>query len=69
MKMLHMVAFVLVVAGGLNWGLVGFFDFNLVEALVGGAANVVYMLVGVATVYVTFTHGKTCTVCAGKADK
>lgn len=34
MKMLHKVAIILVWAGGLNWGLVGLLNFNLVEMLV-----------------------------------
>lgn len=47
-------ALVLVLVGGLNWGLVGFFDFDLVAALFGeGSAisRVVYALVGLAAVY------------------
>ena len=38
----------LVIAGGLNWGLIGFFGFNLVGALLGPLARVVYMAVGIA---------------------
>ena len=48
------LAVVLVVIGGLNWGLVGLFDFDLVQALFGGVpilARLVYILVGVAAVY------------------
>lgn len=47
----HMIAYVLVVVGALNWGLVGFFKFNLVNAILGGVPTierVVYMLVGLA---------------------
>lgn len=54
MKAMNMVASVLVIVGGLNWGLVGIFDFNLVEALFGegsGLSRVVYALVGLAAVY------------------
>jgi uncharacterized membrane protein YuzA (DUF378 family) len=55
MQVLYKVALVLVLIGGLNWGLVGFFDYNLVDMLFGEgstAARVVYSLVGLATVFV-----------------
>ena len=54
MNAVDYVAFVLVVVGGLNWGLVGAFEFNLVDTLFGeGSAlsRVVYVLVGLAAVY------------------
>ena len=43
-------AFVLVIIGALNWGLVGFLNFNLVDALFGFGtiARVIYALVGLA---------------------
>lgn len=47
-------ALALVLVGGLNWGLVGFFDFDLVAALFGeGSAisRVVYALVGLSALY------------------
>lgn len=54
MRVLNIVALILIIIGGLNWGLVGFFEYNLVDALFGeGSAlsRVVYGLVGVAAVY------------------
>lgn len=54
MRVANIVALVLILIGGLNWGLVGFFDFNLVDALFGeGSAlsRIVYALVGLAAVY------------------
>ena len=49
---LGLVAWILVVIGALNWGLVGVFNFDLVAAIFGGAetiaSKVVYILVGVA---------------------
>lgn len=48
------LAVVLVVVGGLNWGLVGIFNFDLVSAIFGdmsGLSRIVYALVGVAAVY------------------
>lgn len=54
MKTLDVVAVVLLVVGGLNWGLVGAAQFDLVAALFGTMSllsRVVYVLVGVAAVY------------------
>lgn len=54
MKALNVVALILVLVGGLNWGLVGFFDWDLVAAVLGDgstASRVVYALVGVAALY------------------
>lgn len=55
MKAAYVTALVLVIIGGVNWGLVGFFDFNLVDALLGegsGLSRVIYALVGLAALYV-----------------
>jgi uncharacterized membrane protein YuzA (DUF378 family) len=51
---LDWIAWVLVVVGAINWGLVGAFNFNLVAALLGDmttAARIVYGLVGLAGLY------------------
>lgn len=69
MKALHMVAYMLLWVGGFNWGLIGLLDFNLVEALLGnwpGLVMVVYVLVGLSTVYIVATHKKDCAICGGK---
>lgn len=55
MKALTLLALVLLVVGGLNWGLVGLFQFDLVATLLGAGsmlANIVYILVGLSAVYV-----------------
>ena len=54
MKSLDIVAAVLLVVGGLNWGLVGFLGFDLVAALFGDASflsRLVYTLVGACALY------------------
>ncbi len=54
MKGLSLVAVVLLVIGGLNWGLVGTTGFDLVRAIFGEMtllSRIVYTLVGVAAVY------------------
>ncbi len=69
MKALHMAAYMLLWVGGLNWGLVGLFKYNLVNALVGSWPAIemlVYVLVGLSTVYVIATHKSDCKVCGGK---
>ncbi len=52
MSVIYKICLVLLIVGGLNWGLVGLFDFNLVGWLFGGAASwlsrAVFILVGLA---------------------
>ena len=53
-KTLDTIGILLIIVGGLNWGLVGLFNFNLVEAIFGGftiLARLVYILVAIAAVY------------------
>lgn len=48
------VALVLLIVGGLNWGLVGAFGFDLVAALFGagsGVSRAVYVIVGLSAIY------------------
>ncbi|NTW61496.1 DUF378 domain-containing protein [Candidatus Saccharibacteria bacterium] len=55
MKTIGVIALILVVVGGLNWGLVGLFDYNLVDSLFGVdslLARIVYDLVGLAAIWV-----------------
>ena len=54
MKALNVVTTALLVVGGLNWGLVGLFDFDLVAALFGPMSflsRAVYGLVGLSALY------------------
>lgn len=53
------IAFVLVIIGGLNWGLVGF-GYNLVEMILGRGTftNLIYWLVGLSALYLLFTANK-----------
>lgn len=49
------VVFILLVIGGLNWGLVGLFEFDLVVALLGDMSllsRIVYSVVGLSAIYV-----------------
>ena len=58
MNALDWLVLILVLVGALNWGLVGFFQFDLVKAIFGDMtlfARIVYDLVGVAAVYMVVT--------------
>jgi uncharacterized membrane protein YuzA (DUF378 family) len=65
-KGLHMFTWILLVIGGLNWGLIGIFDWNLVEVIFGGfpwLVQVVYVLVGVSALFAVAMHSKSCKMC------
>jgi len=54
MRALNVITLILLIVGGLNWGLVGALDFNLVSALFGDMSplsRIVYVLVGLAAIY------------------
>jgi uncharacterized membrane protein YuzA (DUF378 family) len=54
MKFMNLITQILVIVGGLNWGLVGFLDWNLVATLFGdGSAlsRIVYVLVGLSAIW------------------
>jgi hypothetical protein len=58
LNVLDKIAFLLLIIGGLNWGLVGLFEYNLVDSLFGegsALARVVYAIVGVASLYGIYT--------------
>ena len=53
-KRLGIIAFILVLVGAINWGLIGFFEFDLVATLFGEMttfSRIVYGLVGIAGLY------------------
>ena len=69
MKAVHVISFVLVVVGAINWGLVGLFNFNLVALVLGSVTwleRLIYVLVGVAGVILMATHKSSCKECAGR---
>lgn len=57
-KIIDRIAFILVLIGGLNWGIYGLFGFDLVGAIVGGMTNpfarVIYGLVGLSALWMIF---------------
>lgn len=55
------IAYALTIIGGLNWGLVGAFDFNLVAAIFGEQtvlSRIIYILVGLSAAYLIYTATK-----------
>lgn len=68
LNVMDWIAMLLLIVGGLNWGLIGLFDFNLVASLFGPmtlVSRVVYGLVGLAGLYAIYL----CTRLAGKPDR
>lgn len=71
MKATHVTAFVLLIIGGLNWGLVGLGDWfggnwNVVNLVLGswpGVEALVYVLVGLSALLLVFTHKRGCKMC------
>lgn len=61
MRIINIITLILVIVGGINWGLVGLFDFDLVTAILGNgaaetatssaAARIVYILVAISALY------------------
>ncbi|WP_058309058.1 DUF378 domain-containing protein [Gracilibacillus massiliensis] len=55
MKNLNIIALILLIVGGLNWLLVGLFQFDLVAAIFGGEdailARIIYIVVGLCAIY------------------
>ena len=54
MNALEWIAWILVIVGGLNWGLVGALQFNLVDSIFGvgsAGSSVVYVLVGLSALW------------------
>ncbi|NUO20139.1 DUF378 domain-containing protein [bacterium] len=57
MQFLNILTKILIIVGGLNWGLVGLLDFDLVATLLGdmtGLSRTVYTLVGISAVHQAF---------------
>ncbi|PIR78251.1 MAG: DUF378 domain-containing protein [Candidatus Magasanikbacteria bacterium CG10_big_fil_rev_8_21_14_0_10_36_16] len=71
MKALHMVAFLLVVVGALNWLLVGLFGWEIGQWFGGQGAmlsRIIYVLVGLSALVLLFTHKKDCKECTTKTN-
>ncbi|MDD4931134.1 MAG: DUF378 domain-containing protein [Candidatus Colwellbacteria bacterium] len=59
--MIKIIAWTLLIIGGLNWGLVGAFDIDLVKMLFGDMSvlsRTIYILVGISAAYMAFMPPK-----------
>ncbi|MGL4346123.1 MAG: DUF378 domain-containing protein [Cellulosilyticaceae bacterium] len=61
-KTFDYIALSLIIIGAINWGLIGFFQFDLVAALFGGTGSwisrVIYALVGISGIYALTLYGR-----------
>jgi len=71
LKNMHKTAFILLVIGGLNWLLVGLFNWDI-GSLFGGMdaiiSRIIYLLVGLSAIVEIFGHKKTCRECVKRGD-
>lgn len=61
MKVIDYIALVLVIVGAVNWGLVGFFSFDLVRFIFGDMtllSRIIYALVGISGLYALSYFGR-----------
>lgn len=61
MRTLDVISLLLVVIGAINWGLIGFFNFNLVDSIFGtmsAFSRIIYALVGIAGLYAISFFGR-----------
>lgn len=63
MKKLHMVAFILLIIGGLNWLLVGLFDWGIADLIGKSLGRIIYILVGLAAIIELVKHKQNCVGC------
>ena len=67
MKSLHIVTFILLAVGGLNWLLYAF-NYNLVSMIFGAGTTlerIIYILVGLSAIAEIVTHKGNCKACGG----
>lgn len=65
MKAVHVIAWILLVIGGLNWLLIGIGGegWNVVAMLGDAVARIIYVLVGLSALVSLFTHKRDCKAC------
>ena len=60
MRAFNAIVLTLVIVGGINWGLIGLFDYNLVDAIFGPmslVSRIIYTLVGIAGIWAIAFYG------------
>ena len=68
MKLMHKIAFILLIVGGLNWGLDAL-GYNVVDMLGESLAMMIYIVVGLAALYEAFSHKSYCKNCEVKSSQ
>lgn len=66
LKAFDVLFLVVLLIGGINWGLVGFFGFNLIDAIFGTGAfsRIIYAIVGLSALYAVFQwRAMQCRIC------
>lgn len=75
MSWIQRIALLLVIIGAINWGLVGFFQYDLVAAIFGGGtqtgafARIIYALVGISGLVLISLFFRTSEVYEGDTDE
>lgn len=72
MKLLHKIAFLLLIIGGLNWGVYALTGWEI-GAIFGGMqafiSQIIYILVGLSSLFIIATHKGMCKECIGTSGK
>jgi uncharacterized membrane protein YuzA (DUF378 family) len=69
MRVIDVIAMILLLIGGINWGLIGAFDFNIITWLFGmipALMKLVYILVGLSALWLLFQWKGVCKRCSSK---
>ena len=59
MHILRVIAYILVIIGAINWGLVGFFEYDLVASIFGEMSvlsRIIYDLVGISALFLLLSY-------------
>lgn len=62
MKKIDIIALILLIIGGINWGLYGVLNFNIIDYIFGKiwVDKIIYFLIGVSAIYGLFTWKHFC---------
>jgi uncharacterized membrane protein YuzA (DUF378 family) len=60
---IHTITFILLIIGGLNWLLIGVFNWGVEEILGATISRIIYIIVGLSALYEVFTHKTNCKHC------
>lgn len=65
-KTLHMMTFTLLIIGGINWGLIGLLNWDVIQMIFSGYPvfeMIVYIAIGLSAIYIATTHVGDCLIC------